>query len=400
MPVYGYEALDARVQPARGTVTAESAPAARALLRRQGLRPTRIDEVRPKAAVARGRFGGRSAGAVAELWRNLQVLLDAGVPLAESLAVCRKQQRGALRPIIQQVEESIRRGSGLREALASHPLWFDRLALAIVGVGESAGSLPQALRELSDYESSRERTGSQLFTALIYPAILITVGTGVVIFLSTYVVPQLIEVLESAGRSLPWPTRLLQAVSGFLIHWGWLLAAGVVLAVFALGAALRNGAMRRRLQRTLLKVPIFGDLYRKAWIARICMMLATLLKTDVRFVAAVRTVRDALPDSIFTDELDAVARGVEAGQDIAAPLEVSGLMPPLVIQMLSVGQQSGSLPDMLAQLRTGYEREVQVSQTRLLAILEPALIVGLALIIGLVVFATVLPILETTRVVQ
>ena len=149
-----------------------------------------------------------------------------------------------------------------------------------------------------------------------------------------------------------------------------------------------------------LGVPIFGDLLRKAWIARITMMLATLLRADVRFVEALRTLRASLPHGLYADELQRLEVAVEAGAAIAEPLRDSRLVPPLVVHLLAVGQESGELPQMLEQLRESYEKEVQLALARFLAVLEPAMILVLAAAIGFVVFATLLPILETTRMVQ
>ncbi len=406
MAVFAYQALDAREQVQSGTLAADSAALARQALRARGLAVATIAELRSGQAAAgqrRCRFmvaARRRADARGELWSNLAVLLDAGVPLADALVVCLAQHRGAVQSILRQVLDAVRGGQALADALAVHGAWFDPLTLALVRVAERSGALAEGLRELAEYEARRRAVTSRLTTALIYPAILCATGLVVVLFLTSHVIPQLLDVLTSAGRELPAPTRLLKVLSDVLVGHGLVLAAGAAASAVALTVAGRTERGRRVFERLVLSVPAVGALVRQAWIARISLMLAALLRADVRFTAALRTVRQNLPHRLFADELAALERALEAGAALAAPLRRSRLMPPLVVHLLAVGQESGELPRMLDRLRAAYEQKVQLASARFLAVLEPALILVLAVIIGFVVFATLLPILETTRIVQ
>lgn len=401
MAVFTYKAFDPRQRPENGTITADTAALARGTLRARGWAIVSLDVVRPRSSSRWWpRRSRRHGEQVAELWRNLAVLLEAGVPLAEALAVGGRQLGGPLRDVLRQIEQAVRRGQAFSEALALHPSWFDRLTLSIVEVGQHSGALSHALAELAEYHSRRQAVANRLGTALIYPVILCLVGAAVVVFLMTQVVPQLVEVLASAGRELPAPTRLLKALSDGLLRYAPLLAIAAVALVIGVGAIYRTGRGRRWFERGLLAVPVVGELVRKAWIARITMMLATLLRADVRFVEALRQVRQGLSHGLYADELQRLETAVEAGADIADPLRGSRLMPPLVAHLLAVGQESGELPRMLAQLRESYDKQVQLALARFLAVLEPALILILAVVIGFVVFATLLPILETTRMMQ
>jgi type II secretory pathway component PulF len=405
MAVFAFQAIDQREQAACGTIAADTPALARQALRARGLAIASLKPLRPAAPGLRARLtrlGGtaRRAEAVTELWQNLAVLLAAGVPLADGLGVCLKQQRGALQGILRQVAESVQNGLALDQALALHPLWFEPLSLTLVRVGEQSGQLAEALAELADFQTRRQALRSRLGSALIYPAILCLVGTGVVIFLMSHVVPQLLEVLTAAGRGLPAPTRLLKSLTDGLVAHGPLLAAWAALLVVGVGALRRSAWGRRWSERAILAIPLVGELVRKSWVARIAMMLATLLRTDVRFIEALRTVRAELPHRLYADELQRLETAIEAGASISQPLEASRLMPPLVVHLLAVGQESGELPKMLDQLRQAYERQVQTALTRCLAVLEPLLILVLAGVIGFVVFATLLPILETTKVLE
>lgn len=407
MAVFAYQAFDVGQRAQSGTITADTAALAREALRGRGLvvagvRPLRPQGANPWSALRSGRWlrGGAREAALAELWRNLSVLLRAGIPLVEALDVCLRQQRGAIQPVLRQVRESVRSGQALATALATHGGWFDRLTLAVVEVGQRSGALAEALGQLAEYVGRRRAVVNRLTTALIYPAILCLVGTGVVLFLMTQVIPQLLVVLASAGRELPAPTRVLQALSDLvLVYWPALvLVCAALVGAFVL---LRSNEWGKRwLERLALAIPVLGDLLRQAWISRISLMLATLLRSDVRFTEALRTVREGLTHRLFRDELGRMEQAIEAGAGIAEPLQHSRLIPPLVVQLLAVGQESGELPRMLDELRRTYEQQVQLAIGRFLAALEPALILTLAIVIGFVVFATLLPILETTRMVQ
>lgn len=401
MGVFAYKAMEGLSHERSGTIAADSPALARQALRERGLSILSLEQSRPAAKRGfRLRRPAQAAEQVAELWRNLATLLEAGVPLIDGLGICIQQQRGRLQPVLRQVEEDLRAGLALSAALQRHPDWFDEFTRVLVEVGQRAGALDRILRELAEFQLRQRTLRQRLSTALIYPVILCFVGTGVVLFLMNYVVPQLLEVLTSAGREWPWPTRVLKSVSDFLAgNLLWLALAAIGLA-FGLAAWRRTDSGRRRLERIALALPVLGDLLRKSWVARFSLMLATLLRADVRFIDALRTVRTGLPQRLLADELERLERAVEAGADIAAPLRDSRLLPPLVVRLLEVGQQSGELPRMLEQLRAAYESEVQLALARFLAVLEPVLILILAIVIGFVVFATLLPILETTRIAQ
>lgn len=407
MPVFSYKALDGTQRLVKGTVTADTPHLARQSLRGQGLAIAQLQparpEKRPAASTITSALGLRrriDPDQVAELWRNLAVLLQAGVPLTQALEICRRQQRGPIEATLRQIHESVRSGQAFAKVLADHPSIADELTRSVIQVGQDSGALPLALLQLAEYQERSRSTANKLATALIYPAVLVVVGAGVVLFLMTYVVPQLVDVLASAGRDLPWPTRVLKAGSDALMrHWLVLLIA-IASLLLIVGGWQRTRHGRRWRERLGLSLPIWGDLLRKAWVARIASMLATLLRVDVRFTEALRSVQRNLPHSLYAAELERLQRALEAGTEIAAPLRQSRLIPPLVVHLLAVGQESGELPSMLEQIRVHYDKEVQLALSRFMAIVEPALILVLAAIIGFVVFATLLPILESTRIVQ
>ena len=330
----------------------------------------------------------------------MALLLRTGIPLATALGVLAKQHRGWMQAVLRELHEAVQSGRALGDALVQRPDLFDTVTINVIRVGQASGSLDLALESLAEFSSRRENLRQRLTNVLIYPCILCIVGLGVVIFMMTYVVPQLVEVLEAAGRTLPLATRWLKAASDLLIA-GWPVMV-VILLLFIGGGVLsfRHPRRRRQIERVILRIPVAGDLLRKSWIAHVTLLLALLLRANVRFIEALRIIRQGLRQRVLADELQRLEAAVEAGSDIAPPLEDSLVFPPLAVHVLAIGQNTGELPRMLDQLREGYDSEVTVATTRFLAILEPALVLIMASVIGFVLYASLLPILEATRAIQ
>jgi type II secretory pathway component PulF len=239
-----------------------------------------------------------------------------------------------------------------------------------------------------------------LFAALTYPVVLLFVGTGVAIFLMSYVIPQLLTVLESSGRAIPTATLLLKRASNVLTQqWAALLGTttSIVIAVMCF---YRWPTGRRRVQRILLKLPLLGSLIKKTIVAQFAQVMSLLLRTGVPFLEALRLVRAGSRHLIVNDELEQVERAIERGSDIAPTLERSAVFPPLVTHIVAVGQESGELTEMLSQLKEGYETEVRLAISKFTAALEPILIIVMSAVVGFIVFATMMPILEATRAMQ
>lgn len=402
MPVFAYSATNAESGVLRGTIAADSPALARQRLRDQGLAVQRLTpcEAPARRFLAASRSARKRTDCTTELWRHLAVLLRAGVPLADALQVCAREQRGAVRSVIEQLLDRLRAGGALSDALRDQPRWFEPLAVGVVAVGERSGALADVLAELAAFQQRRRALGRRLATALSYPLLLCCVGAVVVGFLVGHVIPQLLDVLAASSQALPAPTRVLMTLGGLATSGGPWLAAGLAAALAGSTYALRFERCAHALERTVLRVPLVGGLLRKLWIARLSLMLSLLLRSGVGFVDALRLVRRGLPSRVFGRELEHLSHAVESGRGLAQALRGNWVMPAMVVHLLAVGQETGELPAMLAELRSAYEQEVDAALTRLTALLEPLLIVLLALIVAFVVFATLLPILEITRGMQ
>jgi len=400
MAVFAYKAVDPDQAAAGGTIIADSPRQARDTLRGRGLTVVDLrimDEGRELTFTER-RQGRKARGEVVAFIRELATLLAAGIPLLESLGTLVRQHRGRFKAVLQQVHDQISAGSSLAEAMGQRPAYFDELVTSIVRVGENTGTLETTLAKLAGFKEKALRLQGRVTTALIYPGIVCMIGLAVMIFLMTYVIPNILGTLQESGRPLPALTQVVKGVSDLLLAWWWavlIVAAGLAILARALVAVPR---VRIFLHRLVLRLPVIGDLVSKENTSRMAVVMAALLRSGMHFDEAIRITRQTLRNETFRQALADYEQAVIAGRDIAQPLEASGVFSPLVVQMLAVGQQSGELENLLEQLAEAYDHEVASATQRLTAALEPLLIVTLALAVGLVALATLLPILEASNV--
>jgi type II secretory pathway component PulF len=399
MAVYAYKAVDLDTSAVVGTIIADTPRQARDVLREQGLTLTHLAPVAETGLglLRRGR-GQRSQEEVVALVRELATLLQAGIPLLGALQTLTRQHRGRFRAVVQKLADQVVAGVSLADAMDRQRAYFDELCVSIVRVGENTGALETALKRLAEFKEKASRLRSHITTAITYPAVVCVIGVAVSIFLMTYVVPNLLDTLTQAGKELPWITQVVKGASDFLLGWWWAL----LLAVGALAAASRwilsTEKGRVAADRLILRLPVIGDLVRKENTSRMAVVLAALLRSGLPFVEAVRITRQTLRNRIFRLAMDDYEAAVTAGRDVAAPLASSGVFSPMVVQMLAIGQEAGQLEDMLQQLADAYDLQVATATQRLAAVLEPFLIVLLAILVGSIAFATILPILEATNV--
>jgi len=397
MAVYEYSATDATRRLLAGTVVADTPGQARWQLRQRGLVVTGVRPARLRMGLlGRGR-PLRSVQVTAAI-RELATLIKAGIPLLEAMNTLIQQHPGGLRTALQKLADAVAAGASLAAAMEQLPGTFDRLSVSIVRVGENSGNLEDALSQLAAFQSKSHRLRSRLTTALAYPAVVCVVGLAVTMFLMTYVVPNLLATLQQGGKPLPTLTRLVKSASDLLIGYWWLVIAVGAAVAAGIRLVLASDRGRWHFDRLVLRIPLIGQLVRKENTSRMAVVMAALLRADVAFVEAVEITRATLRNRPIRAALADYAAAVTAGQDIAEPLRASGIFPPMVVQMLCVGQQAGNLEEMLEQLAGAYEQEVDIATQRLSAVLEPLLIVILAVVVGAIALATLLPILELGNV--
>jgi general secretion pathway protein F len=402
MPIFQYKALHEDGREAVGMLNADTPRDARERLRAQQLLVTEILQVEDPVLGARKRAfalpGRRDVGSIALVTRQLSTLLKAGIPLAESLAVLIQQvESPALERALRDVREKVLEGVPLHEALARHPRYFDSLFVSMIKAGEASGTLDLITKRLADFNQSQARVANRVKAALVYPGLIALVGIMVVIFLMSVVVPQIERVFLAQHRALPWQTQTLIAASRFVRHDWLLLLAGVAGAFLGFRAVLETDAGRLVWDRLRLRAPILGDVLRKQIIARFAATLSTLLGSGLPILEALSIVRQVVGNRVMADTVARLHDRIVEGADIATPLRESRIFPPVVSYMIAVGERSGQLEDILNTLSGAYEEEVEVATQKLLSVLEPIMIIGMALVVGYIVISIVLPIMDMVR---
>lgn len=399
MPVFSYQAVDTRKKLSRGTVTADGPKQAREQLRRRGLMVQAIHEsAAPRQSGFALPWSRRYGSKVTSTVRELATLLGVGIPVTDAIDTLAQQQRGGYRTALLLLRDRVAAGAGLAEAMAEQPEVFDSLSVRMVEVGENSGTLEAVLEQLAGFKERASELKDRVLTALLYPAIVFSVSLGVSIFLMVVVVPMLLTNLLDAGRVLPWPTRVLKAMSDLLVERGWMPLLALTVVGGALLAWARTAGGRRVCHRLLLRLPLIGSMARKQTIARIALVLSTLIRSGIVYLKAVEIVVRSTSNVVFRDALEQSAKEVASGIEISKSLEKTGVFPPLVVHIFSVGQQSGRLEEMLERLAADYDRQVASASARLASALEPLLILTLAVFVGFILFATLLPILEAGNV--
>lgn len=409
MGVFTYKAVASNASVVSGMIVADTPRDARDSLRGQGLT---VHEVVPHAD--RGATGPAAAGAASRLpWRRghvpgaaakvvsfireLSTLLAVGVPLLEAIDTIKRQHRGRFGAALLTLRDRVSSGASLADAMREQPGVFDELCVSITEVGESSGTLEAALERVADFKERSQAFRSKLGTVLLYPAIVLVMAIAVSVLLMTVVVPNLLAALVEAGRPLPLPTRIVRFASEALVSWWWAILLGLALVVVAVQLAVRSPGGRYAWHRLQLRMPVVGDLVRKQAIIRLSVVLSTLLRSGVVFVRSLQIARRTTPNLVLNRALEKCEEAVGAGRDISAALEETGAFPPVVVQVFSVGEQSGRLEEMLDRLASDYDRQVASAAQRLTALLEPALILLLVFVVGFIVLATILPMLQAAE---
>lgn len=406
MPVYDYKGLTASGGSKTGIIDADSPREARLKLRSQNVLVTEIHEREQsvkrevgKQKILDFKRGLKGKGEVPMYTRQLATLLKAGIPLAQAMSALIEQcSVPDLEACFRDVREKLTQGLGFAEALAYHPQYFTDLYVNMVKAGEASGSLDRVLDRLADYLQRQAQIRNRIGAALAYPVVMIMVGVVIVIVLMTFVVPKVLMVVERSGQQIPTMTLMLKWISEFFKDW-WLALLGGLLGLMLLHrAGMRRPEYRLRVDRVKLGLPVIGELFKKTAVSRFAVSMSTLLKSGVPVLEALKIVRDIVGNEVLGQVIETVQKRIVEGTDIATPLKKSGVFPPVVGYMIAVGEQSGQLEQMLDQVAAAYDEEVTVQTQKVTSLLEPLLIVGMALVVGFIVISVMLPILKISDI--
>lgn len=420
MPKFNYVALDAKGKEISGVLETDTSTNAVSRIREMGYFPTNVSEA-DKGKRAAGKPGGPVTAAKGErkglgqfqlkflstgkvkskaltaLTRQLATLIDAGLPLLRGLSVLRRQEKNpTLKKTLLQLSEGVEAGSTFSEALAQHPKIFNRLYVNMVRAGEAGGVLDVTLTRLADFQEKAQKIKNKVISAMVYPVVVICVAVGILSFLMVVIVPKFKEIFSDLleGKELPALTQMVIGVSN-LMKDKFLFILPVVIGIIVLiKVAGKTTKGRYLLDAFKLNAPVFGPMIRKVGISRFTRTLGTLIASGVPILQALNIVRETSGNAVIAKAVAQIHDSVKEGESIVHPLEASKVFPPMVVSMIEVGEETGALPDMLMKIADVYDDEVDNAVAAMTSLLEPIMIVFLALIVGTIVIALFLPLIS------
>src|SRR5436309_3180841 len=421
MPKYNYVAMDSHGKETKGTLEVASQNEAIGRVKEMGLFPTKIVEIDKiaqksdnKKAKPTGKPGGKKGGGsinikipglsgrvktkvLTTFTRQLATLVDAGLPLLRGLRVLEKQEKHpTLKEVIGKLAISIEGGSTFSEALAQHPKIFNKLYVNMVKAGELGGVLEVVLARLAEFMEKAQKIKGKVIAAMFYPIAVLIVATIILAVLMVWVVPKFKEIFKDMlpGKGLPAFTELILSISDAIAHHFVVTVACLFAFVIGVKLATKTKPGRRLFDKFKLNMPLLGPVISKVAISRFTRTLGTLISSGVPILQALTIVKETSGNVIVSNAVAAVHESVKEGETITAPLEASGVFPPMVISMVDVGEQTGALPEMLLKIADNYDDEVDNAVAAMTSLLEPIMIVFLAVIVGSIVIAMFLPLIE------
>ena len=408
MPIFEYRALTTTGGVKKGIIDADTARDARDKLRLDSMHVTEMREM-ADTKEKRGPGGAKkkqglslkffqrsiSSRELATFTRQFSTLLKSGIQLADALkALVEQATNRDLEQVLRVVKEENTGGNNLAESLAKHPRYFSDLYVNMVRAGEASGTLDVVLTRIADYLQKQASLKSKVISAITYPCIMLTVATAVVIFLMSYVVPQITSVLQERQQQLPFITQILKSASDIFKSFWWIILLAVASAFFLTKAVLATESARLRFDAFLLRMPLFGPLFSKQAISRFTLTFSTLLKSGLPALDALKIVSLVVNNARLTQVINDIHTRILEGADIATPIKKSKVFPPMIGYMVAVGEQSGQLEEVLDRISESYEEELDHAIQRLTSLIEPIIIIFLAVVVGFIIAGVLLPLLN------
>ncbi len=406
MPVFEYKGVTAKGKKVSGVQDGESLKIVRGRLKKEGVVVLDIREGASLRSARRGTTSLTFARRVkltdlANATRQLATLLSAGLPLMESLAVLVDQEENdGLKGALSTVRDAVREGASLADALKENPKVFSQLYMNMVSAGEASGTLEITLERLADFLDEQVRFRGRLSAALAYPAFMTVIGISMLFFIFSFVMPRVVGMFEDMKQQLPLMTVILLATVRFLSSYWWAILLAIGGAAYYIRRYLSTSVGKETFDARILKLPVFGTLIRMIAVSRFTRTLGTLLQSGVPTLAALDIVKSVVGNTVLANAIQQARENVREGEPIADPLRRSGLFPPVVVQMVAVGEKSGELEKMLLKISDSFDQTIDTRITGLMALLEPVIILAMGLTIGFIVIAIMLPMLQMSSGVQ
>jgi len=401
MPVFKYKAINNQGNTVDGTVDAESVKTANDKLKRDGFYPSSIDEIQKEQGGKFSLFQGVSTAELAISTRQFSTLISAGLPLEASLSTLSEQTEDKkLSQVLSQVREKVSEGGSLANSLKDHKNVFSDIYISIVGAGEASGNLDVVLLRLADFLEKQASLRSKVRSAFVYPIFMFIIGSGVLAFMMTFVIPRITKIFEESKKALPYSTVILINTSNFITEYYYLIFIFLVGLAYILLRYIKTDKGKEQKDRLSLKIPIFGKINRMVILARVTRTLGTLLSSGIPLLDALRIGGEVSGNQVYINSLQNVSENVKEGTSLARPLEQSGVFPPMMTRMIAVGEQTGELEEMLNKVADSYDQQVETTLSALTSLLEPIMIVVMGGIVGFIVFAILLPIFDITSTIS
>ncbi|MBY0470826.1 type II secretion system inner membrane protein GspF [bacterium] len=403
-PIFEYDALSMDGKSRRGLVEAENSKAARLKLKKQGLTVTGIHEknaAKPGAAAGGVPFlsGRVSQQDVAMMTRQLASLIKANIPLVEALnALVEQMEKPTLKVILAQVRQDVNEGSSLAKALVKHPKAFDNIFVNMVEAGESSGTLGLVMLRLAELKEAQMRLRGKVISGMTYPVLMMGIAGILLIAIFAFVIPQLAKVFESMNKPIPPMTKMLMNTSDFVINYWYILLAATIIGLSSFRSYIKSAVGRPKWDAFKLRAPLFGPLIRLIAMTRFSGTMATLLGSGVPILSAMAISKNLVESIPIANAIQNARENITEGQSIADPLKKSGEFPPMVIHMITIGEKTGELPDMLSNVAEVIEEQVNARIERMTSLLEPMMIIFMGIIVGFIVIAIFVPLLDMSDI--
>lgn len=412
MAVFEYNGLTASGRKKSGIIDAENSDAAQDDLKQKGIFPTSILRIESGAGRIKTKkeapgekalkfpsfFSSVKSSEITMITRQMATLLAAGFPLLKAVATLVPQARTkAFQRVLSRVKDAIEEGNSFAEALGAHPQVFSAVYINMVKAGEASGTLEVVLERLADFSEKREDTKKKVQASLAYPVFMAVIGFLVLVFLLTFIVPNITKIFADMNHELPMPTQILLGISGVVKAWWWLIIPAPFLALLCLYGIRRTDKGGRILDRIILSLPVSGSLTRQLIASRFSRTLGSLLDNGVPLLTALGITQTISGNRVIADLIEKCAQTVEQGGSLGSVLEKNRAFPDLAAQMIKVGEKSGEMEKMLEKSAELFERNVQTAITAATSIIEPLIILVMGIVIGLIILAVCLPIFEINQ---
>ncbi len=412
MPVYQYQGYRNDGGTTTGIIDAENPKVARLKLRKEGVYPTDVveqgqapiqskEQTRGRTERSIGRSATLASTDLALLTRQFATLLVAGLPLVEALGVLVDQaEKKPIKALLADIREQVRGGKALSAVLETYEKDFSPIYVHMVRAGETSGALDQILFRLTEFLEKQLALRNKVTNAMLYPLIMLVIGSAILFFLITFVVPKITMVFAQQKQALPWPTVALMSISQFFADY-WMVLVGVLLGgLYMARRFIRTGAGRMMADRMILRLPLIGDVARMVSISRLTSTLATMLTSGVQLLDAMDVSKRVMNNRVLEETVEAARQNIREGETIADPLKRSGEFPALVTHMIAVGEKSGEMEEMLRRVSQIYDGEVERVIARLTSLMEPVMILAMGTVVLFIVVAILLPIFEMGQMVR